>query len=131
MRAYLSRTIDQAKKTGVVTTLYGRRRAVPELAGTKKNLVAFGERVAMNTPIQGTAADIMKLAMVRVHSRLKHEGYQAKILLQVHDELLLECPLSEKDAVRTLLKEEMENAASLSLTLSAEVGEGENWLVAK
>ncbi len=131
VRAYLTRTVEEAKQTGMVTTLYGRRRAVPELSATKKNLVAFGERVAMNTPIQGTAADIMKLAMVRVHERLKREGFSAKILLQVHDELLLECPLPEKDAVRALLKEEMEKAADLSLTLVAEVGEGRNWLDAK
>ncbi|MBR6530529.1 MAG: DNA polymerase I [Clostridia bacterium] len=131
VKAYLENTVAAAKKTGEVSTLYGRRRFVPELSATKKNLVAFGERVAMNTPIQGTAADIMKLAMVRVADRLKKDGRRAKILLQVHDELLLECPLEEKDAVRSLLKEEMERAAALSLTLTAEVGEGANWLDAK
>ncbi len=131
VKAYLDRTVQEAKQTGEVTTLYGRRRRIPELSSPKKTLVAFGERVAMNTPIQGTAADIMKLAMVRVHERLKQEGFTAKILLQVHDELLLECPLKEKEAVSALLKEEMEHSAELSLTLVAEVGEGQNWLDAK
>ena len=131
VKAYLDRTIEEAKQTGEVSTLYGRRRFVPELSATKKNLVAFGERVAMNTPIQGTAADIMKLAMVRVDARLKKESRKAKILLQVHDELLLECPNEEVEEVARLLKEEMEGAASLSLTLVAEVGQGQNWLDAK
>lgn len=129
--AYLKRTVEEAKRTGEVSTLYGRRRRVPELSATKKTLVAFGERVAMNTPIQGTAADIMKLAMVRVARRLKAENSKAKILLQVHDELLLECPENEAESVARLLKEEMEHAASLSLTLVAEVGRGKNWLEAK
>ncbi len=131
VKAYLERTVAEAKKTGEVSTLYGRRRFVPELSATKKAMVAFGERVAMNTPIQGTAADIMKLAMVRVANALHAKHLRSKILLQVHDELLLECPLEEADLVAKLLKEEMEHAASLSLTLVAEVGRGQNWLDAK
>lgn len=131
VKEYLDSTIAKAKEDGFVSTMFGRRRFVPELSSTKKSLVAFGERVAMNTPIQGAAADIMKLAMVHTAHRLKKEGLQAKILLQVHDELLLECPKEEAETVARLLKEEMENACSLSLTLTAEVGCGKNWLDAK
>ena len=91
----------------------------------------FGKRVALNMPVQGTAADIMKLAMVRVHRRLKREGLRARLLMQVHDELIVECPASEQEQVERLLTEEMEQAASLSVPLIAEAHSGKNWLAAK
>lgn len=131
VKAFLEETVENARKNGSVSTLFGRRRVVAELSASNKQTVAFGERVAMNTPIQGTAADIMKRAMVAVDERLTRENYAAKLILQVHDELLIECPESEKESVCALLKEEMERAADLSVELTAEVGAGENWLLAK
>ncbi|MCL1862742.1 MAG: DNA polymerase I [Defluviitaleaceae bacterium] len=131
VRAYLDSTIAQAKKDGYVSTLYNRRRALPELKSSNFNLRAFGERVAMNMPIQGTAADIIKIAMLNVASRLKRENLAACIVLQVHDELLLESPKEEAERVEIILKEEMENAATLSVTLAAEVKVGESWYATK
>ena len=115
---------------GYVTTLYGRRRMLPELSSSNRNLRAQGERMALNTPIQGTAADIIKLAMVRVANRLEKEGLAARLILQVHDELIVECPESEAELAARLLKEEMEGAASLSVPLTADVNQGKNWLEA-
>ena len=115
------------KPRGYVTTLYGRRRALPELKSSNFNIRAFGERVALNMPIQGTAADIIKLAMVRVWRRLRDEKLAAKLLLQVHDELIVECPEDEAERVSALLQEEMEHAAQLSVPLTAEVHTGRSW----
>lgn len=128
---YMKKTVADGEKNGYVTTLYNRRRAIPELASKNKVVHALGERVAMNTPIQGTAADIIKIAMNRVYKRLKEDLPQARLILQVHDELIVECP--EKDAQKAayLLKNEMEAAASLSVTLESEVHIGKNWLQAK
>ena len=131
VRAYMDRIVEEAKEQGYVATLYGRRRALPELKSSNHNTRAFGERVALNMPIQGTAADIMKRAMVRVRDRLRREGLQGRLLLQIHDELIVECPAAEEAAVRRLLEEEMEGAASLSVPLTAEAGSGPNWLAAK
>ena len=127
VRDYMARIKEQAKHDGYVTTLYGRRREMPELKSSNFNLRSFGERVALNMPIQGTAADIIKIAMVRVFDRLEKEGLQARLLLQVHDELIVECPEAEADQVSRILKEEMENAAHLSVPLTAEVHTGHSW----
>ncbi len=129
--AYLKTTIREAYENGYVTTLFGRRRYIPELAGTNKMQQKFGERVAMNSPIQGTAADIIKLAMVRVHRRLQESGLDARLILQVHDELLLEAHRDCAEEALRLLKEEMENAVSYSVPLDAEAHIGKTWFEAK
>ena len=120
-----------AHEQGYVATLYGRRRALPELRSSNFNTRSFGERVALNMPIQGTSADIIKLAMIAVDNRLRQEGLRAKLLLQVHDELIVEAPLDEQERVSALLTEEMENAASLSVRLLATACTGETWYDAK
>ncbi|MBQ7380881.1 MAG: DNA polymerase I, partial [Clostridia bacterium] len=124
---YLKNIIKEAYERGYVTTAFGRRRYIPELAEKNKMRQSFGERVAMNSPIQGTAADIIKIAMIRVASRLRAEGLDARLILQVHDELLIEAKRDEADRARVLLKEEMEHAVQMSVPLDAEVGVGENW----
>ncbi|MDP4153194.1 MAG: DNA polymerase, partial [Bacillota bacterium] len=131
IKSYLDKTIEDAKQNGYVTTLFGRRRWLPELRSSNYNIRSFGERAAMNAPIQGTAADIIKIAMIRVHNRLLSEGLKAKLILQVHDELIIETPKNEKDQVKKLLKEEMEHAADLAVLLEADVKEGSNWFEAK
>ena len=131
VRTYMDAVVEMAKQTGYVETILHRRRALPELASSNHNLRAFGERVALNMPIQGTAADVMKLAMVAVWKRLRDEGLQARLVLQVHDELIVECPESEAEIVSCLLAEEMERVAELSVPLTAEAHWGRNWLEAK
>ena len=131
VRQYMTDVVVKAEQDGYVQTLMHRRRALPELKSSNFNLREFGKRVALNMPVQGTAADIMKLAMVRVHRRLKREGLRARLLMQVHDELIVECPASERERVERLLTEEMEQAASLSVPLIAEAHSGKNWLAAK
>ncbi len=127
VKEYLSGVVEQAKKDGYVTTLFGRRRYIPELASNRRNEVAFGERVAMNSPIQGTAADIIKLAMVAVDNRLKEEKLDARLLLQVHDELIVEASKSCADKAAEILKHEMEHAVELSVPLTVEISQGQNW----
>ena len=127
VREYMERTIAQARETGYVSTLFGRRRALPELHSSNFNLRSFGERVARNMPIQGTAADIIKLAMIRVNHRLGRELPQAKLLLQVHDELIVECPAALGERAAAILKEEMEHAAQLSVPLTADAHVGHSW----
>ena len=127
VRDYMKNIVEKAKQDGYVATLYGRRRNLPELKSANFNVRSFGERVALNMPIQGTAADIIKIAMVNVHKRLKAEKPEAKLILQVHDELIVECPESESKSVRTILKEEMENAAHLSVPLIADTEAGHSW----
>jgi len=131
IRDYLERVKAQAKEDGYVTTMFGRRRYIPELKSSKKTLIAFGERVAMNTPIQGSAADIIKIAMINAEKALEDAGLDARIILQVHDELIVES--SEKDAPKAekLLTEAMENAASLNVPLTADSGRGKTWYEAK
>ena len=129
--SYMNTVIAQAKADGYVSTLLGRRRYLPELAASNHNTRAFGERVARNAPIQGTAADIIKIAMVRVDERLKKEGLEARLILQVHDELLVEAPAFESMQVAMLLQEEMENAVQLTVPLTAEASMGETWYEAK
>ena len=126
--AYLDEVVRQAEADGYTTTLYGRRRLIPELRAQAAPVRAFGKRVAMNAPIQGTAADIMKIAMIRVHRRLLSEGLESRLIMQVHDELLIEAPLCEEERARAILKEEMEAAATLSIPLTVDVSAGRNWL---
>ena len=129
--AYLKNTIREAYEDAYVTTLFGRRRYIPELKASNGMQRKFGERVAMNSPIQGTAADIIKLAMVRVHNRLKEEGIDARLILQVHDELLIEAHRSVADRAREILKFEMENAVSYSVPLDVDIHIGNSWYEAK
>lgn len=119
--------IEKAKKAGYVDTLYRRRRYIPEINSNSYMVRQFGIRIATNTPIQGTAADIMKIAMINVYNRIKKEKLKTKIVLQIHDELLLEAPIEEKEQVKKLLKTEMENAVKLLVPLTAEVSEANNW----
>ena len=127
VREYMDRVIAEAKERGYVETLFGRRRPVPELKASNFNTRSFGERVARNMPIQGTAADIIKLAMVNVRRRLRAEGMEARLILQVHDELIAECPEREAERVAALLEEEMERAVTLSVPLTAEAHIGHSW----
>ena len=124
---YMQKTVEDAKKDGYITTILGRRRYIPELSSSSHNVRAFGERVAMNAPIQGSAADIIKIAMFNVQSRLKKEGLKAKLVLQVHDELIVESPEEEADAAAKILKEEMENAYALSVPLKVDMNKGKTW----
>ena len=125
--AYLKRVIEDARREGFVTTLLGRRRYIPELRMQNKNMQHFGERVAMNSPIQGTAADIIKIAMIRVDQKLRESGLDARLILQVHDELIVECRRKDVAAAREILTREMENAVSLRVALQVGVAQGENW----
>ena len=127
VRAYMDDVVEQAKKDGYVSTLFGRRRWVPELKSSNFNTRSFGERVALNAPIQGTAADIIKLAMIRVRDRLLRDGLKGRLVLQVHDELIVECPEEEAEAVCALVKEEMEAVVSLPVSLLADTGSGKTW----
>ena len=131
VREYMERTVKEGHEQGYVTTLYGRRRPLPEINAANRNVRALGERMAMNTPIQGTAADIIKLAMIRVFRRLTDEGLRAKLVLQVHDELIVEAPAAEAQRAAAILGEEMERAADLPVRLIAEVQEGATWYDAK
>ena len=129
--SYMKEVIEKAKVDGYVETLEGRRRYLPELSASNRNTRAFGERVARNAPIQGTAADIIKIAMVHVDERLQKEGLAARLILQVHDELIVEAPAFEMMQVAMILQEEMESAVSLSVPLTAEAAMGETWYDAK
>ncbi len=131
VRQYMRQVVEQAKKDGYVTTLLGRRRYLPELQSRNFNLRSFGERCAMNTPIQGTAADIIKLAMLRVARALEAGGLQARLVLQVHDELIVECPEDEAAQVLPLLEAEMERVMALDVPLLAEAKQGKSWYDAK
>ena len=131
VRKYMDDVVAKAKEQGYVETLFHRRRELPEIRSSNFNMRSFGERVALNMPIQGTAADIMKLAMVAVEKRLKKELPEAKLVLQVHDELIVECPEPQAEAAAKLLEEEMEQVAHLSVPLTAEAHWGRNWLEAK
>lgn len=131
VRTYMHDIVAKAKADGYVSTLYNRRRALPELKSSNFNIRSFGERVALNTPIQGTAADIIKIAMIRVSDALKRAKLKARLLLQVHDELIVECPLSESEKVKKIITNEMQNAAILSVPLIAEAKTGASWYEAK
>lgn len=131
VKEYLDRLVADAKEMGFCTTLFGRRRPIPELTSSNFMQRSFGERVAMNSPIQGTAADIIKIAMIRVNQRLKKEKLQSTLILQIHDELLVEAYKDEIEQVAKIMVEEMQGAAQLSVVLEAEVKEGNNWFEAK
>ena len=127
VREYMTRVVEQAKADGYVTTLFGRRRDLPELKSSNFNLRSFGERVALNMPIQGTAADIIKAAMVRVDARMRAEHLQARLLLQVHDELIVECPAEEAETVRGILVDEMEHVVDYRVPLLVDAKIGASW----
>ncbi len=129
--AFLDKVVEDGTENGYVCTMHGRRRYVPELKSKNKMMQAAGKRIAMNTPVQGTAADIIKLAMVHVHDRLEREVPSAKLLLQVHDELIVEVPLADADAAAKILHEEMQQVCELAVPLIAEVNRGETWYDAK
>lgn len=128
---FMDKTVEDGIKNGYVTTIFGRRRYIPELSASNKVLQAFGKRAAMNAPIQGAAADIIKIAMVKVYDRLKTERLDARLILQVHDELIIETSEKDKQRAAEILKEEMENAVKLAVPLTVDVGEGESWYKAK
>lgn len=131
VKKFLDRQVENAKKEGYVTTMFGRRRPVPELSSSNFMQRSFGERVAMNSPIQGTAADIIKIAMIRVWRRLKEENLSSRLILQVHDELLIETAEEETEKVKAILDEEMKAAANLAVTLEVDMHTGKNWYEAK
>ncbi len=127
----MTNIVEETKEKGFVETLYHRRRYVPEIKSNNYMVRQFGGRVAMNTPIQGTAADIMKIAMINVYNKLKEKNLKSKVIVQVHDELLIETSLEEKEVVKEILKTEMENVIKLDVPLKAEVTEGFSWYDAK
>ena len=131
VKEYMDENVRKAKDDGFVTTILGRRRVIPELKSGNYNQRAFGERAAMNMPLQGSAADIIKIAMLKVAERLKREKMASKLVLQVHDELILDTPIAEEAEAKQLLKEEMENAIKLNVPLIAEVSTGKSWYDAK
>jgi DNA polymerase-1 len=131
VRSFLDATVEQARERGYVQTIFGRRRYIPELRDRNFNIRAFGERTAQNSPIQGSAADLIKIAMIRIHDRLTTDHYSARMLLQVHDELVFENPPDERDKLRALVMHEMEHAAELSVPLVVGVSVGPNWVDAK
>ena len=131
VQQYMHDIVEEARQQGYVCTLSGRRRSIPELSSTVYNIRAFGERAAMNTPLQGTASDIIKIAMIRVYHALLAEGLRAKMILQVHDELVIDTPVDEVERVQAILKEQMESVYTLRVPLVAAVGVGDNWVDAK
>ena len=131
VKRFLDEMVEKAKKQRYVTTMYGRRRPIPELSSSNFMQRSFGERVAMNSPIQGTAADIMKIAMIRVWENLHKENLKSRLILQVHDELLIETYAGEEEQVRQILTEQMQQAANLSITLEIDLHTGDNWYEAK
>jgi DNA polymerase-1 len=131
VKRFMDEAVSEGMRKGYAETLMGRRRYLPELQSARAAVREFGKRAAMNTPIQGTAADIMKLAMVRVDEALRKEGLRSRLILQVHDELLLECPPEEAEQAARLLRTAMEEVISLKVPLVAEVHQGKNWYEAK
>ena len=131
IKEFMNSIVEKTKELGYVETLFNRRRYVPEITSSNYMVRQFGNRVAMNTPIQGTAADIMKIAMIKVYNKLKENKLKSKLVLQVHDELLIETNMEEKDIVKKILKESMENVIKLNVPLVSELEEGINWYEAK
>ena len=131
IKSYLNQLVRDCEQNGYVKTIMNRVRYVPEIHDKNYNIREFGKRVAMNSPIQGSAADIIKIAMVRVYERLKNENLRAKLIMQVHDELIVECPEAEKDTVCDIIRTEMENACEMKVQLLADVNSGANWYLAK
>jgi len=131
VRAWLDRTVAEAREKGYVETLLGRRRYIPELQDKNFNIWAFGERTATNSPLQGSAADLIKLAMIRIAAALRADGLRTRMVLQVHDELVFEVPDPEQGSAKELVKRHMEGAASLRVPLVVSLGIGKNWVEAK
>jgi DNA polymerase-1 len=131
IKVFLDKTVADAKESGYCVTMFGRRRPVPELKSSNFNQRSFGERVAMNSPIQGTAADIIKYAMVNVYDALKAKGLKSKLILQIHDELLIETRENEVEQVREILSHEMQNACQLAVKLEIDLHTGSDWYEAK
>ena len=131
IKNYMEEIVNKAKSDGFVTTILDRKRYIPEINSKNFNIRSFGERIALNTPIQGSAADIIKIAMIKVYERLKNEKVRAKLILQIHDELIIECEESEKEIVKNILKDSMENVYKLDLPLKVDVCEGRNWYESK
>ncbi len=131
VRAWLDRTVAEARQRGYVETLFGRRRYIPELKDRNFNIRAFGERTATNSPLQGSAADLIKIAMIRIHQALREGGLATRMLLQVHDELVFEVPEGQQGTATELVKRHMEAAASLCVPLVVSTGVGTNWVDAK
>ncbi len=127
IKTFMEEITKKATEDGYVETLFHRRRYIPELKSSNYMVRQFGSRAAMNTPIQGTAADIMKIAMIKVHQELQKRGLQAKIVLQVHDEMMIEAPENEKEQIKDILKQSMESAIDLKVPLIADIGEAKNW----
>jgi DNA polymerase-1 len=127
VKKYIDSLVKKATEEGFVSTIFGRKRAIPELQSSNKNMRMLGERLAVNTPIQGSAADIIKISMINIHDRIRKEGLKARILLQVHDELLVETPVKEKSRVKTIVKKEMESVLELRVPLKVDIGVGKNW----
>ena len=131
VKKYMNEAIETAKEKGYVQTLFGRRREVPELKAANANQRAFGERVALNMSLQGTASDIIKLAMLNAAAKLKEGGYASRLIMQVHDELIIDAVPEEAEQMKKLLRDSMENVVQLKVKLEVEVGSGPNWLEAK
>jgi DNA polymerase-1 len=127
IRKYMDETLSFARKKGYVETMYGRRRRTGNLHASNRNLVQAEERAAINMPIQGTAADLIKIAMINIHKRMAREGYHSKMILQIHDELLFECPESEVEKLGAMIQDEMEGAVALSIPLKVDWSYGNNW----
>ncbi|HDH34277.1 MAG TPA: DNA polymerase I, partial [Nitrospirae bacterium] len=127
VRGYIDMLIRDVTEAGYVTTIFGRKRAIPELKSSNRNIKQFGERLAVNTPVQGSAADIIKVSMLNIQRRIKRENLKTRMLLQVHDELLFEVPEDEKDIALKLVRQEMENVVVLAVPLKVDIGIGNNW----
>ena len=123
----MNEQVESCRQNGYVTTLFGRKRYIKEIGATQYMIRQLGERLAMNTPIQGTAADIIKLAMIKVYQAIKEQGLKSRLILQVHDELIINTYVDELETVKKLLEENMENAYSMTVALKAELNEGSNW----
>ena len=131
VKEYMAKNVDFARKNGYVSTILNRKRYIKEINSSNFNLRSFGERAAMNMPLQGSSADIIKIAMVNVYNRLKKENLKAKLILQVHDELIIDCPIEEVEIAKNILVEEMQNAVNLKVPLLVEANVGKTWFEAK
>jgi DNA polymerase-1 len=127
VRAYIEEALSDARRRGYVATMFGRKRAVPEITSSNANTRSLGERLAINSPIQGTAADIIKIAMIALWKSLRDEGLKTRIILQVHDELVLESPANELEKVKEMIRQKMEGAVDIAVPLKVEIGHGRNW----
>jgi DNA polymerase-1 len=127
VRDYIDQSLEQARERGYVTTLMNRRRYLPDIKNSNRSVRQFAERIAINAPIQGTAADLIKVAMINIHRRLAEEGHKTKLILQIHDELVFEVPQGELEEIKALVKEEMEGVVKLYIPLKVDIGVGKNW----